>query len=204
MKTLRELGKYQQRRRMVIAIIIALLVLALLFVRSQSPDYIHEYIEAIGLSLIVAAIVGRMWCTLYIGGRKSAEIVSSGPYSVSRNPLYVFSTIGAIGIGAQTGSAIIALIFGVLCYLAFSIVIRTEEKFLTQNFGQPYRDYLETVPRFFPKFSLFRDEAELVVKPQRVYRTFTDGLVFFVAYPFFEFIEYLQNVGTLPVFLRLY
>lgn len=204
MTTLRELGKYQQRRRMVIAFIIALLVLALLFVRSQSSDHIHEYIEAFGLSLIVMAIVGRMWCTLYIGGRKSAEIVSSGPYSVSRNPLYVFSTIGAIGIGAQTGSAIVALIFGVLCYLAFSIVIRTEEKFLTQTFGKPYRDYLQTVPRFFPKFWLFRDEAELLVKPKRVYRTFTDGLVFFVAYPFFEFIEYLQNVGSLPVFLRLY
>ncbi|MCY1381536.1 hypothetical protein D9M69_694530 [compost metagenome] len=60
------------------------------------------------------------------------------------------------------------------------------------------------MPRFFPNFSLFRDEGELRVKPDRLYRTFTDGLVFFVAYLFFEFIEYLQNIGTLPVLLRLY
>ncbi|MEJ5020729.1 isoprenylcysteine carboxylmethyltransferase family protein [Ochrobactrum vermis] len=204
MKTLGELGKYQQRRRLAIGAVIVLLVVALLFVSSQSTGHFHEYIEAFGLSLIVAAIIGRMWCTLYIGGRKSAEIVQSGPYSVTRNPLYVFSSIGAMGIGAQTGSIIIAAAFGVLCYLAFSVVIRTEEKFLKQNFGQPYEAYCASVPRFFPKFSLFRDDKELIVRPDRIYRTFTDGLVFFVAYPFFEFVEYLQDIHALPVLLRLY
>ncbi len=204
MKTLGELGKYQQRRRLAIGAVVVLLVVALLFVSSQSTGHFHEYIEAFGLSLIVAAIIGRMWCTLYIGGRKSAEIVQSGPYSVTRNPLYVFSSIGAMGIGAQTGSVIIAVAFGVLCYLAFSVVIRTEEKFLKQNFGKPYEAYCASVPRFFPKLSLFRDDKELIVRPDRLYRTFTDGLVFFVAYPFFEFVEYLQDIHVLPVLLRLY
>ena len=204
MKTLAELGKYQQRRRLAIGAVIMLLLVALLFVGSRSNGHFHEYIEAFGLSLIVAAIIGRMWCTLYIGGRKSAEIVQSGPYSVTRNPLYVFSSIGAMGIGAQTGSLIIAITFGVLCYLAFSLVIRTEEEFLRQNFGKPYEAYCASVPRFFPRFSLFRDDKELIVRPDRLYRTFTDGLVFFVAYPFFEFVEYLQDIHVLPVLLRLY
>ncbi|WP_139974686.1 MULTISPECIES: methyltransferase family protein [Brucella/Ochrobactrum group] len=204
MKTLGELGKYQQRRRLAIGAVVVLLVVALFFVSARSTGRFHEYIEAFGLSLIVAAIIGRMWCTLYIGGRKSAEIVQSGPYSVTRNPLYVFSSIGAMGIGAQTGSLIIAIAFGVLCYLAFAVVIRTEEKFLKQNFGKPYEAYCASVPRFFPKFSLFRDDKELIVRPDRLYRTFMDGLVFFVAYPFFEFIEYLQDIHILPVLLRLY
>lgn len=204
MKTLGELGKYQQRRRFAIGAVIVLLVVALLFVGSRSTGHFHEYIEAFGLSLIVAAIIGRMWCTLYIGGRKSAEIVQSGPYSVTRNPLYVFSSIGAMGIGAQTGSLTIAITFGVLCYLAFSVVIRTEEKFLKQNFGKPYEAYCASVPRFFPNPSLFHDDKELIVRPDRLYRTFTDGLVFFVAYPFFEFVEYLQDTNVLPVLLHLY
>lgn len=204
MKTLGELGKYQRRRRIAIGAVVGLLVVALLFVRSRSTGYGHEYTEAFGLSLIVAAIVGRMWCTLYIGGRKSAEIVRSGPYSVTRNPLYVFSTIGAVGIGAQTGSVTVALGFGVLCYLAFSQVIRTEETFLAGSFGKPYEAYCVEVPRFFPNFSLFRDDKELLVRPDRIYRTLTDGLVFFVAYPFFEFVEYLQDTHVLPVLLRLY
>lgn len=204
MKTLGQLGQYQQRRRLAIAIVLSLLVFALLFVRSQSTGHMHEYLEAFGISLIVMAIIGRMWCTLYIGGRKSAEIVQDGPYSMTRNPLYVFSTIGAIGIGAQTGSLIVALAFGILCYLAFASVIRTEEAFLKASFGKPYEDYCKAVPRFFPRLSLFRDKAELLVKPDRIYRTFMDGLVFFVAYPFFEFVEYLQDAGILPVLLRLY
>ncbi|MEL4068896.1 isoprenylcysteine carboxylmethyltransferase family protein [Ochrobactrum sp. GPK 3] len=204
MKTIGELGKYQQRRRLAIGVVIALLVIALLFVRSSWVGRVHEYIESIGLSFIVAAILGRMWCTLYIGGRKSAEIVRSGPYSMTRNPLYVFSTLGAMGIGGQTGSIIVAVGFGILCYVAFSIVIRTEEKFLEQNFGEPYRAYCRDVPRFFPKFSVYNDDTTVTVKPDRLYRTFTDGLVFFVAYPFFEFIEYLQDIHALPVLLRLY
>jgi len=213
MQTMKDMNRFQKRRRIVIAVLITLLLLALLFVRSVwtdsdmngVPGYdIHEYIEALGLSFIVLAIVGRMWCTLYIGGKKSAEIVRDGPYSVTRNPLYVFSTLGAAGIGAQTGSLIVALGFAVLCYLAFLVVIRAEEKYLEKAFGEPYRAYLADVPRFFPRLSLFHDSAELVVQPDRLYRTFTDGLVFFIAYPFFEFVEYLQGVHILPVLLRLY
>ena len=204
MKTLHELGRYQKRRRMAIGVIMTLLVVALLFVRSVSTGEFHEYLESFGLGLIGAAILGRLWCTLYIGGRKSAEIVRTGHYSMSRNPLYVCSSIGAMGIGAQTGSVTVMLGFGVLCYLAFQTVIRTEEAFLKQNFGKPYTDYCAQVPRFFPRFSLFRDDKELLIRPERLYRTFTDGLVFFVAYPFFEFIEYLQDSHILPILLRLY
>lgn len=203
MKTIGELGKYQRRRRILIGLVIALLIIVLLFVRSSSSGRIHEYVESMGLSLIVLAIVGRMWCTIYIGGRKSSEIVRSGPYSVTRNPLYVFSTVGAIGIGAQTGSVIVALGFGVLCYIAFSIVINTEEKFLNQHFGDLYYAYCKDVPRFFPKFSIYIDDFMVTVKPDRLYRTLQDGLVFFFAYPFFEFVEYLQNIDVLPTIWHL-
>lgn len=204
MKTIHEMGKYQQKRRYIIGLIIAVLIFALLFIRSSWYGHMHEYIEAFGLGFIVVAIIGRLWCTLYIGGRKSAEIVAIGPYSMSRNPLYVFSSIGAIGIGAQTGSLILALVMGVLCYLAFLRVILVEEKFLQGNFGEPYQQYCQKVPRFFPKFALFHDAAELIVKPDRLYRTFGDGLVFFIAYPVFEFIEYLQDSQILPILFYMY
>lgn len=204
MKTIHEMGKYQQNRRYIIGVIIALLIFALLFIRSAWYGHIHEYIEAFGLGFIVIAIIGRLWCTLYIGGRKSAEIVNTGPYSVTRNPLYVFSTIGAIGIGALTGSIILSLLIGLLCYLAFLCVILVEEKFLTGIFGAPYQHYCQNVPRFFPKLSLFHDKNELTVKLDRVYRTFFDGLFFFIAYPFFEFTEYLQDSNILSVLFHLY
>jgi protein-S-isoprenylcysteine O-methyltransferase Ste14 len=90
----------------------------------------HEGVEAFGLAVIAVCIVGRAWCSLYIGGRKKAEIVDRGPYSVSRNPLYVFSFIGAFGMGAQTGSITLALLFLVLTVAVFYATVRREEAWL--------------------------------------------------------------------------
>src|SRR5262245_34324764 len=69
---------------------------------SCSPS--HELVEWIGIVFIVFCILGRTWSSLYIGGRKIEEFVQSGPYSVMRNPLYLFSCIGAIGVGMQAGT----------------------------------------------------------------------------------------------------
>ena len=63
---------------------------------------------------------------------------------------------------------------------------------------------MREVPRFFPNPFLFRESEMLTVRPQILYRTFTDGLVFAAAYPFFEIVEYFQESGALPVLLRLY
>jgi protein-S-isoprenylcysteine O-methyltransferase Ste14 len=199
------MARYQQRRRLAIAVVIGLILVALLTIRSAwSNDWVHEYIEDFGIGAIVLAILGRMWCTLYIGGRKSAEIVRLGPYSMSRNPLYAFSTLGAAGIGMLTGSLTVALVLAILCYVAFRFVIAAEEGYLENVFGEPYRAYKREVPRFFPKISLYREADVLSVRSSVLYKTLFDGLVFFVSYPLLEFVEYLQTTGALPVLLRLY
>jgi len=197
------LARYQEMRRLSLAVLLLAAFVLLLFVGAGGNEEIHDMVEAIGFGFIVIGIVGRMWCTLYIGGRKAAEIVTTGPYSVSRNPLYVFSTLAAAGVGAQTGSVPIAVLFLVGCAAAFHIVIAREESFLKDEFGPAYGRYLATVPRFLPKPSLFRDEAELRVQTKLIYRTLTDGLVFFVAMPIFELIELAQESGLVPVVLRL-
>jgi protein-S-isoprenylcysteine O-methyltransferase Ste14 len=199
-----DLNRFQERRRQVLAILLLAVFICLLFVRSVAQDPLHEYIEWGGAALILIAILGRTWCTLYIGGRKSADIVTGGPYSVTRNPLYVFSAIGAAGIGAMTGSVVVALLLGIFTWLAFLTVIFVEERFLEKNFGEPYRVYMRQVPRFFPKPWLFHENEILTVQPQLIYKTFADGLVFVLAYPFFEVVERLQDSGVLPVVLHLY
>jgi protein-S-isoprenylcysteine O-methyltransferase Ste14 len=199
------LSRFQKCRRIALALLVGLILIALLFVRSSFgvDDRVHEYVEAAGGAMLLAAILGRTWCTLYIGGRKSTEIVKDGPYSVTRNPLYVFSTIGAAGIGAMTGSLTVAVGFAVVSYLAFYFVTLVEEEYLAQTFDQPYRQYMQEVPRFFPRLRLFRESEMLSVPPWILYRTFADGLMFLAAYPFFEFVEYMQGTGMLPVLLRL-
>jgi protein-S-isoprenylcysteine O-methyltransferase Ste14 len=200
-----DLDRYQSLCRLWLALTITIAGVVLFFVSTAwRNEAAHNFIEAFGLAFIGIAILGRLWCTLYIGGRKAGEVVSSGPYSISRNPLYVFSTIGAVGVGAQSGSLVISALFGVLCLMAFSIVAKREERFLAAQFPDTYPDYRRRVPRFFPKLSLYRDEPSLTVLPHRVYTTLKDGLVFFAAMPAFELVEYLQDSGVLPVLLRLY
>jgi protein-S-isoprenylcysteine O-methyltransferase Ste14 len=201
-----KLSRYQARRRLALGFLVAVILTALLFVGTvtTADDRLHEHVEQIGAVLILVAILGRCWCTLYIGGRKSAEIVRGGPYSITRNPLYVFSAIGAAGIGAMSGSIVVAVAFAVITAVAFHFVILTEEAYLSETFGEPYAAYMRDVPRFFPDPRLFVESDTLTVRPQLLYRTFADGLVFAAAYPFFETVEWLQEAGTLPVLLRLY
>jgi protein-S-isoprenylcysteine O-methyltransferase Ste14 len=199
------MARFQRRRRLALAIVILLILAALLTVRSAWADgWTHEYIEDFGIGVIVLAILGRMWCTLYIGGRKSSEIVRLGPYSMSRNPLYVFSTLGAFGIGMMTGSLTVAFILAALCYIAFHFVIVAEEGYLESVFGETYLAYKREVPRFFPNIRLYREAEVLTVKSSMLYKTLADGLVFFISYPLLEFVEYLQSTNIVPVLFRLY
>ncbi|MDT3683676.1 MAG: isoprenylcysteine carboxylmethyltransferase family protein [Pseudorhodoplanes sp.] len=168
-----------------------------------SGETVHELIEWLGIVLIVTCILGRTWASLYIGGRKIEELVQVGPYSVSRNPLYFFSFLGAAGVGAQLGSIILAALTGGIAVVVFYIVVKQEEQVLLSRYGADYRVYLTRVPRFVPNPRLWHDEATLVIYPSRVLMTFADALVFLIAVPLAEFFEYLQEVGVLPTLLHL-
>ncbi|MCX7302731.1 MAG: isoprenylcysteine carboxylmethyltransferase family protein [Hyphomicrobiales bacterium] len=200
-----QLQSYQRLRRFTLAALLALVFAILLFGQSLFPPEtpLHEAIEMIGIVLIVIGIAGRLWCTLYIGGRKSQSVVADGPYSISRNPLYVFSSIAAMGVGAQMGSITAMVGFGVACAAAFHVVILREEKYLLANLGADYSAYMARVPRFFPKLSLYREGDTGSFKPGFLLVTLLDGLVFLVAMPVFEIIDEAQLSGALPVLFRM-
>lgn len=189
------------------AVLAALVGLTGLTLVSQSigglGSTLDETVEAAGLAAIVFAIVGRAWCSLYIGGRKKAEIVSRGPYSITRNPLYVFSFFGAFGVGAQSGSLTIAALFMLASYGVFFLTVRREEAWLGATFGAEYEAYKARTPRFLPRFSLWRDETELSVRPSFFLTTIRDGLVFLLAIPLFEGIDMAQAAGWLKVVAHL-
>ncbi|RWP86570.1 MAG: isoprenylcysteine carboxylmethyltransferase family protein [Mesorhizobium sp.] len=199
-----EMGRYQRRRRVLLALLIGAFCALLIFGGSPHDELTHERIEAHGIALILIGIGGRLWSILYIGGRKSAEVVTTGPYSVMRNPLYFFSTVAAVGIGTQTGSAVVAVASAVLCAAAFHIVTLREERHLTTVLGAPYKDYVARVPRFFPNPRLYRDQAEVTFTPRIFNHTLRDGLMFLVSIPFFELIESGQESGVIPVLFWLY
>ncbi|MHC3126774.1 isoprenylcysteine carboxyl methyltransferase [Brevundimonas sp. GN22] len=198
-----DLQRVQKIRKAALGLGLLGVIALTLVTASVGGEPLHEGVEAMGLALIVICIVGRAWCSLYIGGRKKAEIVDRGPYSISRNPLYVFSYMGAFGVGAQTGSLTIASLFLLVAMVVFYFTVRREEAWLSQAFGTTYLDYCARTPRFGPDFSKWRDVEALDVRPRFFLVTLRDGLIFLLAIPLFEAIEAMQHIGWLGTLLRL-
>lgn len=189
------------------AVLVALVGLVGLAVVTQSVGGVdgewHEHVELAGFVAMIVSIVGRAWCSLYIGGRKKSEIVDRGPYSITRNPLYVFSYLGAFGIGAQSGSVTIGLGFVVAAMAVFYLTVQREEAFLEREFGAVYTAYKARTPRFWPRLSLWRDEEQLTIRPALFVTTILDGLVFLLAIPVFELIDAGQAAHWLRVVFHL-
>lgn len=201
----RALTDLQRRRKLAISCLSVLMIGALPLIQSNAAVgmFTHEAVETAGVLLIAIAILGRGWCTLYIGGRKAQELTDSGPYSLSRNPLYVFSFIGAAGIGAQTGSLLMTLLFVLVAIAVFLPVILREERALAEIFGNAFVAYQADVPRFGPRFSAWQDMETLNIRPKLLWRTLCDGLVFLMVVPLFELIDWLQVSGIVHPIVHL-
>lgn len=81
-------------------------------------------------------------------GRPTQKIVTSGVFSISRNPLYLGGFITLAGI-AWTFDLIWALIVLVpALFVCQILLIRPEEQYLAERFGDPYRQYAASVHRW--------------------------------------------------------
>lgn len=192
-------------RKAVLLVVVLGGVFVVTFAESRWPDgsFGHEGIELVGIFFLTVCIVGRTWCALYIGGLKNRSLIDAGPYSITRNPLYVFSVIGAVGVGAQLGSAVIALVAGILVWAVFYILIFSEERHLREQFGVAYEEYVSRVPRFLPRFGLWRDSETLTIRPGIVRATFVDACLFLLSIPIAEGFDYLHELGLVPVLFRV-
>ncbi len=202
---LSELQRMQRRRKLQILAVALVLAPLSLVVGSAWPNegMVGEAIGGVGALLIVIAICGRTWCTLYIGGRKRESLVTEGPYSVMRHPLYTFTIIGLLGLGAQTGSILAALMLAAASGWPLLAVARHEENVLLQTFGEDYRAYHARTPAFLPAPRLWREAERLEVRPVLVRRTFMEAALILLAVPLAEVIHAAQSRGLLPVFARL-
>ena len=160
----------------------------------ESP--LHELLELLGYALIVLAPLGRIWATVYIGGRKDEELCQDGPYSISKNPLYIFSLLGAVGIiFAAQKLTLLAIILPFFIYYYF--VIRGEEARLLDFFGQKYADYSKRVGRILPTFKTYTSQESFTVYPKVLFRSMIHASIFMWIFMLLEILEYLKERTTL-------
>lgn len=197
---------FDQKKR--IAAIWLISLTALFLITLSGPlwvdgDGVHEGIEIAGLVLVFFAILGRLWSILFIGAKKNEELVTIGPYSMTRNPLYFFSLTGIAGIGLMFGSLTATAAMTAAFYVVFHYTSLREAAFLRGKFGTDYDAYAERTPLILPNPKLYDSPAEVTFSQRALKTTFFDCLFFLALFPLIEGLESLQASGILPVLFRL-
>jgi protein-S-isoprenylcysteine O-methyltransferase Ste14 len=119
---------------------------------------------ALGWIFFLAYLAIRIWGTLYLGGRKDRELQTSGPYSITRNPLYFGGMCYALSLAFFLQSFTLVLVT-LLAAAAYSHwVVPAEEKVLESIFGDAYRSYKKRTPRLLPRFSLYSAGPKVEVR----------------------------------------
>ncbi|MCE5243085.1 MAG: isoprenylcysteine carboxylmethyltransferase family protein [Syntrophobacteraceae bacterium] len=158
--------------------------------------------EAIGLFLVVVSAFGRLWASMYIAGYKQGRLITDGPYSIVRNPLYVFSFIGAVGIGFSSERFVVLAILVLAFLLYYPRVVRGEEDYLLGKHGQDFARYEEQTPRFIPRLALFHEPDTYVVNARAFRKSFVDTAFIILVFALLEVIERLHDAGILPVLFK--
>jgi protein-S-isoprenylcysteine O-methyltransferase Ste14 len=111
---------------------------------------------ATGLAFIVIGFALAAWSvrvfhlagTSVVPSETAATLVTSGPYKITRNPIYIGFILVYFGLSiVLTSLWILILLIPVLFILQRGVVER-EEAYLDREFGEAYRKYKAKVPRW--------------------------------------------------------
>ncbi len=195
--------KIRTRFSKVVAILV---IIAFIFGKQifELSSLTESIVNIVALLLVTVGTLGRVWCAFYISGFKNKKVVTDGPYSTSRNPLYLYSLIGAIGIGLVSHSLAVLSFIIIAFAIYYPFVIVGEERKLASILGKDYQDYSKRVPRFFPKMKLFTQPAEYTVKPKVFYKDLRDCTMFIVTYCVIILINALKVNEIIPTYFNIF
>lgn len=168
--------------------------------RSWPSNSVTEFVvEWCGYILLLTGIGLRMWSTLYIGQRKSKQLITDGPFSMCRNPLYFGSILIAIGASLCFENLVLLAFVLVILVPVHLLVISAEEQKLLKDFGSVYRQYKQNVPRLLPAFWRFKTPSIIEVSTRALKRATMEMIVLLFIPPFGDLIDMLHTRGILPV-----
>jgi protein-S-isoprenylcysteine O-methyltransferase Ste14 len=159
-------------------------------------------LNAAALLCVSAAVLGRIWCSAFIAGRKDVELVTSGPYSLCRHPLYTLSMLGGLGLGTASQSLVLGALTLAVLAAQLTAAARSEEAFLAQRHGAAFEAYAARTPRFWPS-GRQHIPATLQVNPAVLWKAFVDAGSFFLLLALIEAARSLRQAGLLPTLLPL-
>lgn len=201
-----KLGKVAaERRRRPLTILFGVFVGVIVLSTSSRwhPDSgILELLFICGLALTTCGVLGRIWSNLFISGYKSRALVTCGPYSLCRNPLYFFSAVGMLGIGLSTGTLGVPTLLIIFFAAYYPMIIGQEERRLSLLHGENFIIYCRTTPAFWPRFANYAEPDRYEVFPRSIRKTLGDAFWFVAFAGLVHAVAHLHRLHWLPVLVR--
>ena len=114
-------------------------------------------VRTTGLALTIVGCLFAIWARLTLGGNWSGrvsqmaghELITSGPYALSRHPIYTGIVTGLAGT-ALVGGEWRHLLGAVLILLALLVKMNNEERLMMEVFPETYPRYRQRVKALIP------------------------------------------------------
>jgi protein-S-isoprenylcysteine O-methyltransferase Ste14 len=112
--------------------------------------------DALGLLATLASAVIATWAfrTMLRAGEQpdpgvtTRKIIKEGPFARTRNPIYLSFALFAIGVALLMNNLWIILVLAPLMIYVDAGIVRREESYLEQQFGDEYVEYKRSVRRW--------------------------------------------------------
>jgi protein-S-isoprenylcysteine O-methyltransferase Ste14 len=156
--------KRQPASDILVYIICVLIAFCLLFENYISFAFLYRPIlfqsdawKMAGLLLCSAGLIFSLTARIYLGEnwsgtitiKKNHQLIQSGPYSITRNPIYTGFLMAFAGCAMSLGQ--LRGWLGIIFLLAAILVkIKKEEEFMQQVFGSSFQSYKAKVKRLIP------------------------------------------------------
>lgn len=138
------------RRRTFLALVAAFV---LVLVAEPRPLLLYA-----GAAIMTAAHALRLICSGYL--EKDTRLITAGPFGRCRNPLYVGNFLVVVAFAMMSGRLIALPIMLVFWLLTHAPTVACEEELLREKFGDEFKHYCRTVPRWIPNHRSWEGEGE--------------------------------------------
>lgn len=168
------------RLRATFAFYLALIAAAAFIGPRNVGTWVYYVTGALGFLSVALACLGRIWCSMFIAGRKDATLVTTGPYAACRHPLYSLSVLGALGLGLTTRSPLLCAVTVLAIVALVLAAVAREERALAAAFPEAFAAYVAATPnKWWPSAARpLPDRVEVL--PAVYWKAFLDAGSFFL------------------------
>lgn len=139
-------------------ILVGCAALAILLARLLPPPTVWPELpgRVIGGGVMLAGGLLDLWAQRTMRGhhanilphRAATTLVTTGPFALTRNPLYLGNTLLLVGLAGMLANPWCLAAAGLEVWLVTSLAIRREEAHLAAKFGVAWHHYARRTPRW--------------------------------------------------------